>query len=66
MLEKILLKYFNLKENWSETDWNISYDKLVDLIYDLGDLGVLLHTNANTIIDELDKIHGDDEERREW
>jgi len=60
MLEIILQKYFNLKEDWNddyETErdiWLKSYDKLIDLIYDLEDLGVI--ENANKIVDKLDKI----------
>lgn len=65
MLENILIKYFDLSENWNdiqekaEENWNVAYNKLVDLIYDLEDLGVL-PTNER-IVDELDKIHNESE-----
>ena len=65
MLEVILHKYFGLQEDWNdiyekqEENWNNAYNKLVDLIYDLGDLGVL-PTNER-IVDELDKIHNESE-----
>lgn len=50
MLENILIDYFDLQENYN---WNNSYNKLINLLYDLEKLGVL---NANTITDKLDKI----------
>lgn len=62
MLENILIKYFNLAEDWNdifekeEENWNKSYSQLVQLIYDLDELGVL-NGKANEIVDELDKIH---------
>lgn len=66
MLENILHKYFGLEEDWNdeyekqEENWNKAYNKLVQCIYDLGDLGVL-PTNER-IVDELDKIHSIGEE----
>lgn len=55
MLENILIKYFGLEENWNDYDWTNAYNKLIDLIYDLGNLGVLPANER--IVDELDKIH---------
>ena len=49
MLENILHNYFDLKK-----DWYSSYDKLLHLIYDLEELGVI--NNADEIVQELDKI----------
>lgn len=57
MLERILLKYFNLLPFWDDTNWEESYSKLVSLIYDLEKLGVI--DNSSEIVDKLDKI--DDE-----
>lgn len=63
MLENILIKYFDLPQNWNddyekqETIWNKSYNKLVELIYDLDKLGVL--PTHNRIVDELDEIHNE-------
>ena len=60
MLENILIKYFDLQEDWNDIEeneeklWNKSYDKLIDLLYDLDDLGII--TDVNKIIDKLDKI----------
>ena len=60
MLENILIKYFDLQEDWNDIEeneeklWNNSYNKLIDLLYDLDDLGVI--TDVNKIIDKLDKI----------
>ena len=60
MLENILIKYFDLQEDWNDIEeneeklWNKSYDKLIDLLYDLEDLDVI--TDVNKIIDKLDKI----------
>jgi hypothetical protein len=54
MLENILIDYFNLPEDYEDYEWNKSYDKLINLLYDLEKLGVL--DNANSVIDELDKI----------
>jgi len=60
MLENILINYFGLKENWNnlydkeKDNWYSSYDKLLHLIYDLEELGVI--NNADTIVQELDKI----------
>ena len=62
MLELILIKYFDLPQDWNddyekEKDiWNKSYSKLVNLIYDLEDLGVLYLNESNKIIDCLDMI----------
>ena len=61
MLENILYKYFGLQENWNdiyekeEENWYDSYNKLISLIYDLGELGVL--DNTNIIVDKLDIIN---------
>lgn len=57
-LQSVLIKYFNLSPNApiDGSKWSIAYQKLVDCIYDLSNLGVLVGINANTIIDELDKI----------
>ena len=54
MLENILIDYFNLPEDYEDYEWNKSYDKLINLLYDLEELGVL--DNANSVVDELDKI----------
>ena len=60
MLENILIKYFDLKEDWNDIEenekelWNNSYNKLINLLYDLDELGVI--TDVNKIIDKLDKI----------
>ena len=65
MLENILIKYFGLDENWNEdyekehTNWNKSYQELVDLIYDLDELGVL---NGNKVVDKLDAIDSEESE----
>ena len=59
MLENILIKYFDLPEDWNEDYdyeniiWNKSYGKLIDLLYKLEALGVL---NADRICDSLDII----------
>ena len=66
MLENILIKYFNLTEDWNEDFenkeeiWNESYNKLIDLIYKLDELGVL--PNNNRIVDKLDEIHNEEQE----
>ena len=66
MLENILIKYFNLTEDWNddfekkEEIWNESYNKLIDLIYKLDELGVL--PNNNRIVDKLDEIHNEEQE----
>lgn len=66
MLENILHKYFGLSESWNniyekeEENWNNAYNKLINLLYDLKELGVL--DNANSVIDELDKIDSESEE----
>lgn len=56
MLENILINYFDLQENHN---WNKSYDKLINLLYDLEELGIL--NNINSIIDKLEKINEGDE-----
>ena len=59
MLENILIKYFGLDENWNDDyekahiNWNKSYQELVDLIYDLDELGVL---NGDKVVDKLDIV----------
>lgn len=58
MLENILIDYFNLPNEYKDYEWNKSYDKLINLLYNLEILGIL---NANTIIDKLDKINKGDE-----
>ena len=60
MLENILIDYFNLSEDYEDYEWNKSYDKLINLLYDLKELGVL--DNANSVIDKLDKIDSESEE----
>ena len=61
MLEIILHKYFGLEEDWNdiyekeEENWYDSYNKLISLIYDLGELGVL--DNTNIIVDKLNVIN---------
>ncbi len=70
MLENILIKYFGLVEDWNDIyekekeNWYNSYDKLVQLIYDLDNLGVL-NGKANEIIDELDSICNENDEDEE-
>ena len=65
MLENILIDYFGLKEDWNDIEerqeelWNESYNKLIELIYDLDKLGVL--PKQQRIVDELDKIHNIEE-----
>lgn len=60
MLENILIDYFNLSKDYKDYEWKKSYDKLISLLYDLKELGVL--DNANSVIDELDKIDSESEE----
>lgn len=63
MLDDILNKYFNLKENHNKREYYNSYSKLVDLIYDLGDLGIFYSSgDSNIFIDKLDDIRSDLEE----
>ena len=63
MLENILHKYFGLDENWNDDyekeriNWNKSYQELVDLIYDLDELGVL---NGDKVVDKLDIIDSEE------
>lgn len=65
MLENILNDYFGLREDWNDVyekqkeNWYNSYNKLISLIYDLGELGVL--DNTNTIVDKLDVINNIEE-----
>ena len=60
MLENILINYFELQVNWNDenekqaTNWHNCYIKLIHLIYDLEELGVL---ESNKIIEKLDKIN---------
>ena len=60
MLELILIKYFGLKTYWNyeeenaNKNWFKSYNKLVKLIYDLEELGIL---ESNKIIEKLDEIN---------
>lgn len=67
MLENILIEYFGLTEGWNDIyekekeNWNNSYDKLVQLIYDLDELGVL-DGKSSKIIDKLDDINNEEEE----
>lgn len=61
MLENILIDYFNLSEDYEDYEWNKSYDKLISLLYNLKELGVL--DNANSVIDKLDKIDSESEEK---
>ena len=67
MLERILIKYFDLEEDWNddyETEkkkWYKSYDKLINLVYDLGELGVL-DRDSNIIVDRIDEIDRENEE----
>ena len=64
MLENILHDYFELPEDWNDdytyenAIWNESYDKLIDLVYALGELGVL---ESGKVIDKLDEIHNMEE-----
>lgn len=60
MLENILIKYFNLPEDWNDNyngeaeRWYTAYDKLVALIRDLDELGVI--ERGDRVVDKLDKI----------
>ena len=54
MLETILQRYCWLPENYNEHDWYKSYEILVGLIMDLGELGLI--KNVSVTLDELDKI----------
>ena len=59
MLERILKKYFGLKDNYDDDEWYNAYEKLIRLVYDLKDLGVI---NENDRVDDkLDAI-----ERGKW
>lgn len=60
MLENILIDYFNLSKDYEDYEWNKSYDKLISLLYNLKELGVL--DNANSVIDKLDKIDSGSED----
>jgi hypothetical protein len=57
-LHSILIKHFELspKAPINGAKWATAYQKLIDCIYDLSDLGIFLGLDSNTIIDELDKI----------
>ena len=69
MLNDILNKYFALKENHNKREYYDSYSKLVDLIYDLGDLGIFYSSgDSNIFVDKLDDIRDDLEEKaiRKW
>ena len=65
MLENILSDYFGLQEDWNDIyekkkeNWYNSYNKLISLIYELGELRVL--DNANIIVDKLDIINNIEE-----
>lgn len=72
MLERILIKYFDLEEDWNdnyETEkdkWYKSYDKLINLVYDLGELGVL-DRDSNIIVDRIDEIDKvNEEDAQNW
>ena len=60
MLENISIKYFNLPEDWNDDyngeaeRWYAAYDKLVALIRDLDELGVI--ERGDRVVDKLDKI----------
>lgn len=59
MLKRILQKYFGLKDNYDDDEWYDAYEKLIRLVYDLIDLGVI---NENDRVDDkLDAI-----ERGKW
>lgn len=64
MLENILIDYFGLPEDWNndyesaEKNWNIAYNKLIDLVWALGELGVI---DDGKVVDELDEIHNIEE-----
>ena len=68
MLENILIEYFGLAEDWNDIyekekeNWHNSYDKLVQLIYDLDELGVLNGKSSEII----DKLEGINDERKEY
>lgn len=54
MLEQILKKYFNLGDNYTRQQWYNAYNKLLSLIDELFELGVI--EDKDSIIDELDMI----------
>lgn len=57
MLNYILKKYFDLKENHNKREYYNSYSKLVDLIYDLGDLGIFYSSgDSNIFVDKLEDL----------
>lgn len=54
MLEQILKRYFNLEDNYTKQQWYNAYNKLLSLIDELFELGVI--EDKDSIIDELDMI----------
>jgi hypothetical protein len=60
MLENILHDYFNLPEDWNDNyerkneNWYKAYDKLIQLVYDLGKMGALNSHKVISYIDEVD------------
>lgn len=54
MLEQILKKYFNLEDNYTRQQWYNAYNKLLSLIDELEEIGVI--EDKDSIIDELDMI----------
>ena len=54
MLEQILKRYFNLEENYTRQQWYNAYNKLLSLIDELEEIGVI--KDKDSIIDELDMI----------
>lgn len=55
MLEQILKKYFNLEDNYTTKQWNNAYIKLLSLIDELFELGVI--EDKDSIMDKLDVIN---------
>lgn len=54
MLERILKRFFNLEENYTRQQWYNAYNKLLSLIDELEEIGVI--KNKDDIVDELDLI----------
>lgn len=54
MLEQILKRYFNLEDNYTRQQWYNAYNKLLSLIDELEEIGVI--EDKDSIIDELDMI----------